>query len=25
MTFKIHDKQTADAVEKSPEARFNYF
>ena len=25
MTFKIHDKQVADAVEKSPEARFNYF
>ena len=25
MTFKIHDKQTAEAVEKSPEARFNYF
>ena len=25
MTLKIHDKQTAEAAEKSPEARFNYF
>lgn len=25
MTFKIHDKQTAEAIETSPEARYNYF